>query len=174
MPRVQIPSAQVTAARHLPQVCARHGRLADRVKPLRFASRPPVWTYALIPLGLLFFVIAVVVVRKDVWAPRWPWCSRCGTLRVVRLVAGLTLFAGAFAVLPSVADRRESGFIIVTAALVLALGLGATLFARSFASAIAGAHVSRDSQWVRVPRAHERFAAQVRQDVAFQAQAAEY
>jgi hypothetical protein len=72
MPLVQIASAQVTAAQDLPQVCARHGRATNHVKSLRFASRPPAWTYALIPLGLVIFLIAVVVVRKDVWAPKWP------------------------------------------------------------------------------------------------------
>jgi hypothetical protein len=171
MPLVQIPSVQVTAARDLPQVCARHGRPADQMKSLRFASRPPVWTYALIPLGLLFFLIAVVVMRTDVWAPKWPWCSRCGRLRVVRLLAGLTLFAGAFAILPSVADQRETATTVVTAVLVLALALGSVLLARSYASAIVGAHVTRDSQSVRIPRAHVRFAAQVRQDIAIPAQA---
>ncbi|GAA1040444.1 hypothetical protein GCM10009557_61790 [Virgisporangium ochraceum] len=166
MPSVRIPSAQVTAARDLPRVCARHGRPADQLKSLRFSSRPPAWTYALIPLGLLFFLIAIVVMRNDVWAPSWPWCDRCGRLRVVRLLTGLALFAGALAVLPSVADRRETAATVVTAVVVLALALAAVLLARSYATAIVGAHVTRDSRWVRIPRAHERFAAEVRQDVA--------
>ncbi|MFD0578300.1 hypothetical protein [Dactylosporangium darangshiense] len=131
------------------------------MKSLRFSSRPRPWAYALIPLGLLFFLIAVVVMREDVWAPRWPWCGRCGVLRVVRLLAGLALLAGAFAVLPGVVDARGGGAGLEIAGLIVVAVLGLVVVSRSYASAVAGAHVSRDSQWVRVPRAHERFAAQV-------------
>jgi hypothetical protein len=166
MPKIQIASSQVTAVRDLPQVCARHGRPATSAKSLRFSSRPRPWTYALIPLGLLFFLIAVRVMREDVWAPKWPWCHRCGAVRVTRLLAGLTLSAVAVAALPSFADQRGTPATVITAALVLALTLGIVILTRSFASTVAGAHVSRDSQWVRVPRAHERFAAQVRHSAA--------
>jgi hypothetical protein len=75
------------------------------------------------------------------------------------VLAGLTLLVGALAALPSVADQRETSSIVITAALVVVLAVGAILLARSYASAVVGAHVTRDSQWVRIPRAHERFAA---------------
>ncbi|HTJ39166.1 MAG TPA: hypothetical protein VL738_38565 [Dactylosporangium sp.] len=128
------------------------------MKSLRFSSRPRPWAYALIPFGLLFFLIAVVVMREDVWAPRWPWCGRCGVTRVVRLLAGLALMFGALSRLPALVDGHAG---LEAVGLIVVAVLGLALVSRSYASAVAGAHVSRDSQWVRVPRAHERFAAQV-------------
>jgi hypothetical protein len=159
---VQIPAAQVGAADELPRVCARHGRAATQLKSLRFASRPRPWSYAFIPLGLLFFLIALVALREDVWAPRWPWCERCTVQRVVRLVAGIVVFVGAFGVLTVVADRRGTAATVLTLSLIVVLVLGIVLISRSYTSAIAGAYVVRGAQWVRIPRAHERFAEQVR------------
>lgn len=162
MPSVQIPAAQVSAAYDLPRVCARHGREATRLMSVRFASRPRPWSYVFIPAGMLVFLIVLVATREDVWAPKWPWCPRCTTARVVRLVAGLALCVGSFGVLTVVADRRGTAAVAVTLSLIALLALGLVLIVRSYTSAIAGAHVARGAQWVRLPRAHPRFAADLR------------
>ena len=80
-------------------------------------------------------------------------------LRVARLLAGVALLLAAGFVLPQVVDERGGAAAAVIGGVVLALALGLVLVSRSYASAVAGAHVSRDSHWVRVPRAHANFAA---------------
>src|ERR687895_746968 len=91
---VHIP-ASWAASGHVPDVCVAHGQpTADRIA-VRFYSRPPFWTYLVIPLGglILGLIIALIfmyTIRKTVVAV-WPYCPSCRGLRVRNLVLGLVL-----------------------------------------------------------------------------------
>ena len=86
---VAVPAPLVAAGAGLPRVCARHGEPATRHRRVLFRSATPWWVYLLLPLGLLPFAIVAVVLQKQVKAPAWPLCPRCGRLRGRRAVAGV-------------------------------------------------------------------------------------
>lgn len=89
MADIFLPTHMVVSGVGVPSVCTRHGDPAvDRPKTI-FQSRPPAWSYLLILIGALPFVVVVMVLRKTVTAPGWPLCARCrGRRRALRLVAG--------------------------------------------------------------------------------------
>jgi hypothetical protein len=98
--------------------------------------------------------------RKEVFAPAWPWCGRCHLTRLWRAVLGLVVLgAGAKLALTygeSVKGPAALVVILVTVSLMIA---GWVVFTRSSRGASAGVRVSRDGEWLELPRAHARFAA---------------
>jgi hypothetical protein len=91
---VAMPAPLVAAGAGLPRVCARHGEPATRHRRVVFRSATPWWAYLLLPFGLLPYAIVAMVVQKQVKAPAWPFCGRCGRLTARRIVAGMAGVAG--------------------------------------------------------------------------------
>jgi len=157
MPMIQIPAAQV-AAGHLPQVCAKHGQPATGTKSVKIISKPPAWAAVLIIVGVLPYLIVVMLLRKTVPAPAWPWCEQCTAERKTRLsvgfgvlALGLLLFAGAVALNNDTSALLGLvGFVALLAGIIVA-ARGATL-------PITGAFASKDGQFVEVPKGSDHFA----------------
>jgi hypothetical protein len=158
MPPVRIPAA--AANRLTVPVCARHGRPAAG-KPMVFTSRPPAWTLLLLLLGGgLVYLIVANYVRKEVFAPAWPWCRRCDLARLWRPLAGLALFvAGAkLALTYSDAVHGPAAFAVILATVSLMI-TGWVLITLGTRAASAGVRVSRDGEWLDLPHAHPLFIA---------------
>src|SRR5690349_25152485 len=83
----------------MPDVCARHGEPAVERRKVSFSTRPPAWSYVLILVGVLRFLIVAFAMRKTVVVPSWPFCARCRELRSRRLKTGLGLLSSAVAAL---------------------------------------------------------------------------
>src|SRR5262249_37873116 len=87
-----IPAGWVEAGYGVPDVCARHGEPAAERPGLGIISRPPQWSYILILLGFLIFLIVVLAMRRKVTAPAWPFCAQCVQRRKRFLLVGWPLF----------------------------------------------------------------------------------
>ncbi len=161
---VRIPSTFVSTNWGTPTVCARHGEPTAESKQMQFSSPPPGWTYALLLLGVLPFVIAVVVLRKTVGAPAWPFCAHCVQGRKKRLTIGLgTVAAGvvSFAlalVMPN--DQVTAAGVLLLLGIVLVLTGYIIAMRGANRTLIAGGRVTQDGQLVEFRKAHEAFAAQ--------------
>ncbi|PZS26487.1 MAG: hypothetical protein DLM59_18160 [Pseudonocardiales bacterium] len=90
-----LPGGMVTTGDGVPGVCARHGEPALRRQTADFQSRPPEWSYALLLIAVLPFVVVTYLLRKSMMATGWPFCARCrARARWLRLVALGLLVAG--------------------------------------------------------------------------------
>lgn len=161
---LDIPAPLVSAGQAVPQVCVRHGEPATRHRKVVFRSYIPAWTYLLILIGLLPFLIVAAVLQKRVKAPAWPFCARCSRLRTIRLLAGLAVAVLSIAAVPALApvlgdDSPYGPQIALVFVLVLIAGLGIASSAAS--SAIAAGYASHDGSSVKFRRPHPRFADQV-------------
>ena len=160
MPMIRIPAGRV-AAGQLPQVCAKHGHAAIATKSVKIISKPPAWAAVLIILGLLPYLIVVMLLRKTVPAPAWPWCEECASERKTRfsvgfgaLGLGVLLFIGAFAS----GDSNSSLAGLLGLAGVVALLVGIVFAARGGTLPITGAFASKDGQFVEIPKGSDHFA----------------
>lgn len=163
--RTVLPANWVAAGYGVPQVCSRHGEPAVR-EPVGLQSRPPGWSYGLLLLGALPFLIVLLATRKTVAAPSWPFCARCKALRIRLLVIGPLAAVGGCAVTvvgAGVAGGHGQGRVIgapliVLGVLVMVTGVvGAVL---SGSGPLARAQVTRDGAWVEVLKPERRFAEQ--------------
>jgi hypothetical protein len=155
MAKVQVPAHWV-GQNYLPPICARHGGPATSFRKAIFHTKAPLWSYALIPLGLLIFAIVTLVIRTSV-PSRLPTCGQCSVDRR-RFIAGvLSLWLAAIAVI-------VLGVQISSGALVI-LGFVATFFALIASFAIdnfrAAGHVTQDRAWVNLKGVDEAFAAAI-------------
>jgi hypothetical protein len=158
---VAIPAPLVAAGAGLPRVCARHGEPATRHRRVLFRSATPWWVYLLLPLGLLPFAIVAVVLQKQVKAPAWPLCPRCGRLRGRRAVAGVGCLLAVVAVV-ALAGVVPSEYAVVAVLVFLTLlVLGLVLIAQAGWAWIAGGTTARDGATVEFQHAHPAFADQV-------------
>jgi len=152
-----LPADQASAGRRVPDVCSRHGNPATYREEITFTSRPPGWSYVLLLLGLLPFVVMYLATRRKVTVPAWPFCDECKAMRGKRggvelvFVALFLLCIGASFVVHAPASRWLAGAAVVAAVAALLVNrLGG-------ARMIAGAEVTRDGAWLRVRDASEAF-----------------
>ncbi len=146
------------------QVCARHGERADRPAPVVFRSRPPIWTYALILLGVLPFAIVATILQKRIKAPAWPFCARCGEARLARVAGGIGLVFLAVIVFVAVSTLAPESDFATGFSAVICVGLlltGLFLATGSGRAAVAGGYATPDGTAVRVNRPHRRFREQL-------------
>jgi hypothetical protein len=133
----------------------------------RFASRPAPWAYLLIVVSFLIYAIVVWATGKTVVARGWPFCTRCRIIRVLRLLAGLAVFAaGIVAILIAQPPTSTYTELSLTDGLTLVTGLvlflaGIIAVTRSGWASVARATVTRDGIWVSVRGAHPEFDARV-------------
>jgi hypothetical protein len=161
---VDIPARIASSPGATLQVCARHGERADRPARVVFRSRPPAWTFVLIPLGVLPFAIVATILQKRITSPAWPFCPRCREARNGRVAAGIGLvFLGIVVLVAVSALAPESDFATgFGAAMFVGLLLaGVFLATGSGRAAIAGGYATPDGTAVRVNRSHKRFREQL-------------
>jgi hypothetical protein len=170
-----IPAFWVAAGQGVPTVCARHGQAATTPKKCQFMSKPPGWSYLLILVGVLAFLIAVMVTRKTVKAPIWPFCDTCRSGRTrwlaiglgvaavsaVAMVAGIALPSAGSPDSTGTASDASSWGVGMFVVGLLGLCVGLLVAARANWVTVAGGVTSPDGQWVTFPKAHPAFAAQV-------------
>jgi hypothetical protein len=155
-----VPAAVVATGNGMPACCTKHGQLRTLAKKLQLISRPPGWSYALLLLGALPFLIVTMIMRKTVTAPAWPFCDDCVSARKKGVGIGLGVIALgllSFAVPVAVApDSSASGLFVLLAFVLLFAGL--IVAARSGWRFQSGAEVSADGTYVQVRKAHPNFA----------------
>ena len=71
-----VPAVYVTGG-WVPDTCTRHDRPAAGTRKVTFVSKTPAWTYLLLLLGILMFVIVASVMSKKATSPAWPLCEDC-------------------------------------------------------------------------------------------------
>ncbi|MBU2666964.1 hypothetical protein KOI35_25975 [Actinoplanes bogorensis] len=160
----RIPANFVSSGWGIPTVCAKHGEPAVPAasqKKVQFISKPPAWSYALILLGALPFLIVVLVTRKTVVASAWPFCAQCDAARKRGLFITLGLVAAAivaFLLIGAVSDSLGA----LMALLGLFLLMAGLIFGLRTANRalLAGGNTTADGFFVEFPKAHETFAAQ--------------
>jgi hypothetical protein len=180
MKHVLVPTSLIPRDGTGPTVCSRHGHRATQMRPHRFSSRPPLWSYPLLLLGILPFVLVTATVRRRVEAPFWPVCASCRTRRRRLRWSGAVLFLGAVTAMgvgvvfsgPTVDTHvavtdtvrfSDPGPAAVGALTALFLVLaGRWALARSGAAAIARGEVTEKGQYLRFRRPAAAFDEQVR------------
>ncbi|XVU21963.1 hypothetical protein ACQPZJ_32465 [Actinoplanes sp. CA-054009] len=162
--QVHIPAQFVTTGWGIPTVCARHGQPAVEHKKTRFISRIQGWAYLLLLAGALPFLIFVLVTRKTVESPAWPFCAQCAQRRKKALTTGLSVIAvGVLCVflLNAVPDGADAPVLMLALLAFLAGYIIAIRGANRML--LAGGEVHEKGQFVTFRRAHEAFAAQATQ-----------
>jgi hypothetical protein len=156
MPYIRMSAAQA-AAGQLPPVCPRHGEDAVARRYLQLNSKPPPWAPVLLLAGFLPYLVVVQALRRTLDVRAWPWCARCTASRRARLVAGFSVLAagvllGAYGL---VLDADTAWVVLCFGALVILVGI----FVASFGNTVVvtGASVSRDGQFVEVPKGSRRY-----------------
>jgi hypothetical protein len=141
-------------------VCSRHGR--PQTHRIRFTaeSSPPGWSYALIPLGMLFFWIVRALTRTRIEIP-WPFCDSCRRRRrAVFALAALQMAAIVALLAHSTSyDNPRTGANIAALSLVPLVTGYVTLHWSRF-QVIARITLSRESQEILVSRPAAEFAAE--------------
>lgn len=147
-----IPASWAAVGHGIPSVCSRHGQAATLRARTRFESAPAGWTYALIPLGLLVFLIVRAATRVVVDAPVWHYCDRCRRRRRQQRVWFGLLTAGGIAIPITALVTQADGpaATLLTGAGLIALIVGYLGLARARWEVIAQAQVTRDGHWIAV------------------------
>jgi hypothetical protein len=139
--------------------CPRHNRAGVRTKKLTFSTKPPMWTYVLILVGVLVAVIVMAVLRKQVSGDAHE-CDKCvqarRRFRAIVIAAwvfdiGLLLAAGG-------SDIAVIAWIVWTLGALIYSFTGATHNVRGF--------LSPDRTWVEIKNADPGFAAAVQERMA--------
>ena len=143
-----LPAPMAASGYGLPEVCQRHGRPAVARQRITFQSRPPVWTYILIFLGFLLFVIVALVLRKKIVAAAWPVCDACLATRK-RLAIGMGV-TGGVVVLAFLSRSPGLIFLTIAAAIVVLAVLGSQ---RAWAN-VQAANVTNDGGSLVLRRAY--------------------
>jgi hypothetical protein len=146
----------------IPDVCSRHGRPEIRRGRMVIESKPPGWTYATIPAGLLIFAVLRAVLRKAIVTPAWPFCERCGRRRTIAIAIASTIVAAGVATMVAGFQSSDEDVVAVYfgAGLVIAL-TGYVGFHWATPAAIAGVRLTGDGQHVTLKRASAAFEARL-------------
>jgi hypothetical protein len=176
---VQISKARVRDG-VVPAVCSRHGRPDVHPCQLTLTSRPATWSYALGVLGLLGLVAGVVVTlstdssqapfvafgslvllvapllsRFKVSAPRWPFCERCRAEHLRGLLIALGTLAVGVVILGG-GVWLDNGWLMLAGLGVIVAAAGVAL--RFSWRVLSQAIVSRQEAMVVIRRPHPQFA----------------
>jgi hypothetical protein len=155
---IAIPSTLVQNGTGIPAVCAKHGEPAAVHKPVRFLSKAPGWSYLLILIGVLPFVIVNMLIRKEVQATAWPFCASCVKLHNTRLPVGIglmLLWPLSFVAGSAAGDIGALFVLLGFVSLIVGLGLAT----RGTYRMLPWGFASRDGSTVDFPKAHPAFVA---------------
>src|SRR5581483_7985010 len=115
----------------VPQVtlCSRHGQAVAKRVTARLESSPPPWSYVLLILGALPFIIVVLAMARRLRVDGWPVCADCVSLRRKRLALGwLGLLAiPALCILGTQILPDESWSVLVMVAFLVLLFVGTVI-----------------------------------------------
>ena len=154
-----LPAHMVVTGVGVPSVCSRHGEPVAKRRKTTFQSRPPPWSYLLILVGVLVFVIVAAVLRKQLAASGWPFCARCVDERRNRLLAGAALMLSAvLATTVAVVLANDISAWLALFSLVAALA-GLFFFAAAAPAALARAEVTQDGTALKLRRVSPGFVA---------------
>jgi hypothetical protein len=157
---IALPPGLVSEPAALPRCCTRHGAPAALTRRITFVSRPPLYAFLALALGLLPGLIVISLLQKRCHAPAWPYCDRC--LRDRRRATWRTWAATTVVVAPGIVGPIMSGELQLLGLLIplglLALAIGIPLASPGNWLTLAGGRVERRSGWVQFPRAHADFA----------------
>ncbi|MDP9239814.1 MAG: hypothetical protein M3O55_04135 [Actinomycetota bacterium] len=148
-----LPAAMVTSGAGIPDVCSRHGDPAVRGRRVQFISRPPGWSYILLLAGALPFLLVSMVLRKTLFAPRWPYCYACNhRIRFSRLGALALLLAASGTIAAAVTLGREHPVIDLWGVILFVLLFVASLVVliSSDPTRVARGIVTRDGYALRL------------------------
>ena len=162
---IDIAAGLVPSGAGVPSVCSRHGEPAVLHKPVKFISKPPGWTYALLLAGFVPYLIAVTALRREVRATSWPFCARCQQMHKRRALLGAALFLPLILIILLVTVAPETdGPAMVPVAFAAFAGCfgGIVALARGSYRMLPQGFVSRDGNWVGFAKAHPAFAAEGR------------
>jgi hypothetical protein len=155
MVTVQVPAHWV-GQNYLPPICARHGGPATSFQQRKFYSRAPLWSYLLLPLGLLLFAIVTLAIRTTV-PSRLPTCGQCSADRR-RFIAGvISLWVATVGVIV-LGIVIGSDALVLLGFLAIVLDLIACFTGDYFR---VGGHVSQDRAWVNLKGVDDSFAATI-------------
>ena len=155
MAKVQVPAHWVGQS-YLPPICARHGGPATSFRRAKFYTRAPVWTYVLIPFGLLIFAIVTLSIRTTV-PSRLPTCGQCSADRR-RFIAGvISLWVATVAVI-ALGIQISNDALVILGFFAIVLDLIACFTGDYFR---VGGFVSQDRVWVTLKGVDDSFAAAI-------------
>jgi hypothetical protein len=155
---IAIPSTLIQNGTGIPGVCSRHGEPAVVGKPVKFWSKPPGWSYLLIIIGIVPFVIVSLLLRKEVQASAWPFCPQCVKQHKNWLTIGISLMLAlplSFVVGSAIGD---AGALLILLGFI-AFMVGLVLQSRGTYRALPWGFTSQDGSVVDFPKAHPAFAA---------------
>jgi hypothetical protein len=155
MAKVQVPAHWVGQS-YLPAICARHGGPPTSFRQAKFYTRAPLWTYALIPLGLLVFAIVTLTMRTTV-PSRLPACGRCSADRR-RFIAGVISLWVATVAIIVLGVQLSSDALVILGFFAIIFDLIACFTGDYFR--VRG-HVTQDLAWVNLRGVDDAFAAAI-------------
>jgi hypothetical protein len=149
---VYLPANWVAAGHGLPDACSAHGRPVTARKRTRIESTPPGWVWALLPLGLLIFLVVRAATRKAIFAAGWGFCASCVLTRRAWMGAGFGLLAAAVLTFfaASQVDPAGSGPMTLVGVSIALVVLGYVALRLSAGEVIARARLTRDGWYVEV------------------------
>ncbi len=161
MADIVVPAQLAVSGVGVPDVCTRHGEPAVIRPKTIFQTRPPSWSYFLILLGALPYLVVVLALRKRITAPGWPMCARCrGRRRTLRLVALglflLTILSFAAGFVTTGDSELVAAAIIVAFVAFLGWAIALNLSAEGV---LARGDLTQDGQSLRLRRVSPAFAA---------------
>lgn len=160
---IHIAAGLIPSGAGVPAICSRHGEQAALHKPVRFLSKPPGWAYALLLLGALPFLIAVLILRKEVRATSWPFCAKCQQLHKQRTLLGAALFLPlvlAFVLIAAAPDGPAPAVTLLMVASFFACIGGMVALTRGSYRMLPQGFVTPDGNWVEFAKAHPAFVAE--------------
>jgi hypothetical protein len=123
----------------------------------------PLWTYLLVPLGVIPFLIAFNLVQKFVEVQGWPFCAHCRLERKKNILVSLGLMVGGIFVPAPVAGQLGVDGDTLLAIILLGLlifTVGVVRVVRGTWRWSTGGYVVQGGQLVEFRKTHKRFAAQ--------------
>jgi hypothetical protein len=155
MAKVQVPAHWV-GQNYLPPICARHGGPATSFRQAKFYTKAPLWTYVLIPLGLLVFAIVTLSIRTTV-PSRLPTCGDCSADRRRFIAVVISLWVATVGVIV-LGVQLSSDALVILGFFAIIFDLIACFTGDYFR--VAG-HVTQDRAWVNFKGVDDAFAAAI-------------
>ncbi|WP_027346878.1 hypothetical protein [Hamadaea tsunoensis] len=158
IPQFFFPTWLVTSGLGMPPVCAPHGAPGPVGVKAKIESSPPKWTYLLLLLGALPYIIVAAAMTKRVQAPLWPVCPQCTKqAQTLKLIGTLSLLmVPASCAGPSIlAKGADLGAVVGWLSFVLAVAFfigGAASFWFADPARVARAWLTNDGAYIQVKR----------------------
>jgi hypothetical protein len=158
---VSVPASIVTGE-WLPKACPRHGLpMGHTVSGVVFLSRPALWSYFTLPLGLGIWVLIMWLSCKRVTSRPWVACDSCVRVSKERKLLSTSLVGASVALFVLALFMPDSvGWYVAGASVACLIATLAVVLAKPFAySRIQGGTTSMDGETVLFKRPSREFRA---------------